>query len=98
MAAFNGPTIDTEYGPVQIQAQISHGALAEVAVMQSPSAQRESVRINSDALPALRTEALAAKSARIDTVSGATYTSDAYRQSLQSALDAAKAAGALAAG
>ena len=93
---FDGQIVGTEYGPVQIQAQIRDGELTEVAVMQSPNAERKSVQINARALPALRTEALAAKSARIDTVSGATYTSDAYRQSLQSALDAAKAAGALA--
>ena len=45
------------------------------------------------AAPTLRREALAAQSAKIDTVSGATYTSEGYRQSLQAAIDAAHAAG-----
>ena len=55
---------------------------------------RKSVRINASALPELRSEALAAQSANVDTVSGATYTSNGYAESLQTALDAARNAGA----
>ncbi len=59
--------------------------------MRTDSSSR-SVSISAQAAPILRQEALAAGSAKIDTVSGASYTSDAYIQSLQSALDAARAA------
>jgi uncharacterized protein with FMN-binding domain len=90
---FNGAVVNTRYGPVEIQAQITDGALTEVAVVQYPDGDRKSQRINSGALPTLRTEALTAQSANVDTVSGATYTSDGYSQSLQSALDAARSAG-----
>jgi uncharacterized protein with FMN-binding domain len=81
---------------VLVQAQVSGGKLVDVAVAEYPSDARRSQRINSVALPELRTEAIRAQSANIDTVSGATYTSEAYSQSLQSALDQARAAGAIA--
>ena len=90
---FDGSVVNTRYGPVQVQVQITNGSLTEVAVIQYPDGDGKSVRINQRALPTLRTEALAAQSANVDTVSGATYTSDGYAQSLQSALDAAQAAG-----
>lgn len=90
---FDGVVVDTRYGPVQVQVQISDGSLTEVAVVQYPDGDRKSLRINQRALPTLRQEALTAQSANVDTVSGATYTSDGYAQSLQSALDAARAAG-----
>jgi len=91
--AFDGAVVNTRYGPVQVQAQITNGALTEVAVVQYPDDDRKSLRINERALPTLREEALTAQSANVDTVSGATYTSNGYTQSLQSALDAARAAG-----
>jgi uncharacterized protein with FMN-binding domain len=94
VVAFDGDVINTRYGPVQVQAQVSSGSLVEVAVIQYPDNDRKSVRINERALPTLRTEALSAQSAQVDTVSGATYTSDGYATSLQSALDQAAAAGA----
>ena len=70
-----GDTISTKYGDVQ--------------AVQLPSDRARSQGISSDAGPQLRNEALRAQSARINTVSGATYTSDGYAQSLQSALDRA---------
>lgn len=91
--SFDGSVVNTRYGPVQVQIQVTNGALTDVAVVQYPDADRKSVRINEQALPTLRSEALTAQSARVDTVSGATYTSDGYAQSLQSAIDAAAAAG-----
>jgi uncharacterized protein with FMN-binding domain len=91
--AFNGSLIDTRYGPVQVQLQFTNGAISEVAVVAYPNGDGTSVRINARALPKLRTEVLAAQSAQIDTVSGATYTSHAYKKSLQSAIDQARAAG-----
>src|SRR4051794_27751797 len=97
VAGFDGRVVETRYGPVQVQAQVSNGKLVDVAVVQYPNEDGKSVRINSRALPTLRTEALSAQSANVDTVSGATYTSDGYARSLQSALDEAVAAGVLTA-
>lgn len=96
LQAFDGARIDTKYGPVQVQAQISGGSLQDIAMIVYPNGDGESIDINRSALPRLRTAALEAQSARVDTVSGATYTSEAYRQSLQFALDQARAAGQLA--
>jgi uncharacterized protein with FMN-binding domain len=92
--AFDGSVVQTRYGPVQVQVQITGGAISDVAVIQYPDGDGKSVRINARALPTLRTEVLTAQSADVDTVSGATYTSDAYVSSLQSAIDEARAAGA----
>ncbi len=92
--AFDGDAVQTRYGPVEVQAQLRGGRLAQVAVIAYPSNDRRSASINSTALPQLRTEVLDAQSADVDTVSGATYTSDGYTRSLQSALDRARAAGA----
>ncbi len=94
--AFDGATVNTRYGPVQVQAQITNGTLTDVAVIQYPNGDGESVDINRAALPKLRTAALTAQGAQVNTVSGATYTTDGYKQSLQSALDQARAAGVTA--
>jgi len=94
IAAFDGDVVNTQYGPVQVQVQLSGGAISEVAVGLYPNGDGKSQRINARALPELRSETLTAQSAQIDTVSGATYTSDAYIRSLQSAIDAAHLAGA----
>ena len=85
-----GDTIQTRWGPVQVKITLKGGKLTEVTAVQSPSDNPRDQEINSYALPRLRSEALQAQSADIDTVSGATYTSDGYRQSLQSALDSAR--------
>jgi len=84
-----GDTIQTRWGPVQVRVTIKDGRLTEVTAVSYPSDNPRDQEINSYALPRLRTEALTAQSADIDTVSGATYTSEGYRQSLQSALDSA---------
>ncbi|MFJ5309019.1 FMN-binding protein [Streptomyces sp. NPDC088350] len=85
----NGDTVQTRWGPVQVKITVKNGKITDVTAVQSPSGNPRDQEINSAALPQLRSEALAAQSASIDTVSGATYTSDGYRQSLQSALDSA---------
>lgn len=84
----NGSAIDNGYGMVQVQVKISGGKIADVTPLSLPQ-DGHSQRINSFAVPRLRQEVLAAQSANIDTVSGATLTSEAYAQSLQAALDAA---------
>jgi uncharacterized protein with FMN-binding domain len=84
-----GSTAQTRWGPVQVKITVTNGKITDVTAVQSPSDNPRDQEINSYALPQLRSEALSAQSASIDTVSGATYTSDGYRQSLQSALDSA---------
>lgn len=84
----NGPTVNTRWGPVQVAAVFDGaGTLCDVQVLQYPDSHGKSVRINQRALPILEREVLAAQSAAIDIVTGATITSDAYAQSLQSILD-----------
>jgi uncharacterized protein with FMN-binding domain len=96
VTAFNGDVVNTQYGPVEVQVQLSGGAITDVAIGMYPNGDGRSQRISAVALPILRSETLTAQSAQIDTVSGATYTSDAYIRSLQSAIDAAHVAGATA--
>ncbi|MEU6552589.1 FMN-binding protein [Streptomyces sp. NPDC046915] len=84
-----GDTVQTRWGPVQVRITVKDGKLTEVTAVTYPAENPRDQEINSYAVPQLRREALAAQSADIDTVSGATYTSDGYRQSLQSALDSA---------
>ena len=84
-----GSTVDTQWGPVQVQLSISGGRITDVAVPQYPSGNSQDDAINSYALPILVRETLSAQSANIDMVSGATVTSTGYIQSLQSAIDQA---------
>ncbi|MGW0205248.1 FMN-binding protein [Streptomyces sp. NPDC003233] len=84
-----GDTVQTRWGPVQVRVTTKSGKLTDVTAVQYPQDNPRDQEINSYALPQLRREALAAQSADIDMVSGATYTSTGYKQSLQSALDSA---------
>lgn len=84
-----GDTAQTRYGPVQVQVSVSGGRITAVDVLQYPDSSGKDQRINSQAIPQLIDETLSAQSSRIDMVSGATYTSDGYVTSLQSALDRA---------
>ncbi|MEU6415812.1 FMN-binding protein [Streptomyces spiralis] len=84
-----GETVQTRWGPVQVRITLKNGRITDVTAVSYPTDNPRDQEINSYALPELRREALAAQSADIDSVSGATYTSDGYRQSLQSALDSA---------
>jgi uncharacterized protein with FMN-binding domain len=93
----DGAVFRNKWGPVQVEATFaSDGTLTDVAALQTPDDRGQSVRINDYAVPRLTSEALTAQSASVDTVSGATYTSEGYRQSLQSAIDLARGAGATA--
>jgi uncharacterized protein with FMN-binding domain len=85
----NGATVDTKYGPVQVQLEVQNGRIVSATAIQYPQSGGRDRQINSYAIPVLQQETVTAQSAQIDTVSGATYTSDGYRQSLQAALDAA---------
>ncbi|MFF8943183.1 FMN-binding protein [Streptomyces sp. NPDC014864] len=84
-----GGTVQTKYGPVQVRITLTGGKITDAAAVQSPSSAPRSQEISSTAIPQLNRETLAAQSANIDSVSGATYTSQGYKQSLQSALDQA---------
>lgn len=82
----NGATEQTPYGPIQVAVTFSGTRIVKVTELQAPSGGR-SDEINSQAAPLLAQEVLSSQSARIDTVSGATYTSEGYMQSVQSAID-----------
>ena len=81
-----GAVEQNRYGSFQVQVTFDGSKITAVQVLQSPE-DRRSQEINQQATPMLEQEALAAQSANIDTVSGATYTSESYKQSLQSAID-----------
>jgi hypothetical protein len=85
--AVNGKMASTSYGPVQIQLIKRAGKIVKVAVLVQPTNTLHDVQIGEFAFPKLISETLAAQNGKIDTVSGATYTSAGYIRSLQSALD-----------
>jgi uncharacterized protein with FMN-binding domain len=85
----NGTVADTRWGPVQVQVKIANNKIIDVRTLRRPTGNDRDESINTYAVPQLRAEALAAQSAHIDAVSGATVTSDGYIESLQAALDAA---------
>lgn len=85
--AVNGKVASTSYGPVQIQLIKRNGKIVKVAVLMQPTNTLNDVQIGKFAFPKLISETLAAQNGKIDAVSGATYTSAGYIQSLQSALD-----------
>lgn len=86
---FTGTAESNPFGDVQVQAVISGGKLTNVVVLQVPDRGGYEDQIVQVAVPELKSEALSAQSANIDVVSGATYTSQGYAESLQSALDQA---------
>lgn len=88
---YTGAAADTRYGAVQVQITVAGGVITDVQTPQYPSSNGRDRQINQNALPRLISETMAAQSAAIDMVSGATYTSDGYIASLQSAIDQAAA-------
>ena len=84
-----GDVASTQWGPVQVQLTLQAGKITDVSVLQYPNGNHRDAEINNYALPVLIDETKQAQSAQIDTVSGATVTSDGYIRSLQSALDQA---------
>ena len=84
-----GGAADTPYGVVQVKVSYTGTKITNVHAVHLTDSSQTSVSISAQAAPILRQEALAAQSAQIDAVSGATYTSEGYMQSLQSAIDAA---------
>ncbi|MER7505200.1 FMN-binding protein [Nonomuraea pusilla] len=84
-----GDAVDTRWGPVQVRIAVSGKKITGVDVVQYPDGNRRDREISAVALPTLKEETLSKQSADIDTVSGATYTSEGYIRSLQSAIDRA---------
>jgi uncharacterized protein with FMN-binding domain len=84
-----GDTIETRWGPVQVEVTLKGSAITKVRAIQLPNDRARDLEINGFAVPQLEQETMSAQSARIDAISGATYTSDGYTRSLQSALDKA---------
>ncbi|WIM93732.1 FMN-binding protein [Actinoplanes oblitus] len=86
---YTGSTVSTRWGDVQVEITVAGGKITQVTVPVYPTGNHKDQEINAYAIPTLVRETLDAQSADIDTVSGATVTSDGYLRSLQSALDAA---------
>jgi uncharacterized protein with FMN-binding domain len=82
-----GSSVDTRWGPVQVQITVTNGKITAAQAVVYPDSNGRDQEINAYAVPTLNQEAVSANSASIDMVSGATYTSEGYISSLQSALD-----------
>ncbi|WP_432191787.1 FMN-binding protein [Streptomyces sp. bgisy027] len=87
-----GEAAQTQYGAVQVRLTVSNGKITRAEAVQAPKGG-QSDQITANAVPKLNQAVVTAQSAEIDAVSGATYTSAAYKESLQSAIDKAKASG-----
>lgn len=85
-----GDVADAFYGNVQVQASIKGGKITNITFLQYPNDRERSIAINSQAMPYLKQEAIAAQTANVDIISGATATSQAFVTSLASALNQAK--------
>jgi uncharacterized protein with FMN-binding domain len=85
----DGDPAFNEYGTVQVRVTLDGNTITGITALQMPYEHTRSAYISQQAEPYLQQEALQAQSAQIDVVSGATYTSQSYAQSLQSALDRA---------
>ena len=84
--SYIGKVADAYFGNVQVKTIIKSGRIADVQFLQYPSDRSTSVQINTQAMPYLKSEAIQAQNAKVDIVSGATQTSQAFRESLASAL------------
>ncbi|MCQ8189911.1 FMN-binding protein [Streptomyces rugosispiralis] len=84
-----GDAVQTQYGPVQVSLTVNGGKITAAQAVKTPDSGPRSEQIAKDSIPKLNQQAVAA--AKVDTVSGATYTSEGYAKSLQSALDKAGA-------
>ncbi|MEU0949656.1 FMN-binding protein [Streptomyces canus] len=89
--AVTGDVVQTQYGPVQVRITVSGSKITKAEAVQAPKGG-ESDQKTALSVPKLSQDVVAKQSAQIDTVSGATYTSEGYKKSLQSAIDKANAA------
>jgi len=88
---YTGSAVDVIYGNVQVKVTISGGKISDVQFLDYPKDRSHSVQLSTMAMPILTQEAIQAQSANVNTVSGATETSGGFSQSLQTALNQAKA-------
>ena len=89
ISTVTGSVVQTQWGPVQVQIAVRNATITQVRVLQYPNGNPRDVEIANYALPILIRETKQSQNAQIDMVSGATYTSQGYVQSLQSAIDQA---------
>jgi len=82
-----GAAIDTQYGAAQVRVTVRNGTIVKLEALQLQGNDPRSVQISGSAAPVLQQEVLAKQTAAVDAVSGATFTSASYMQSVQSALD-----------
>ena len=87
---YTGSAADAFYGTIQVKAVIQNGKLADVQFLQYPNDQPESQQVSQQSMPILKQEAITAQKAQVDTVSGATQTSQAFKESLAAALAQAR--------
>jgi uncharacterized protein with FMN-binding domain len=92
---YTGAVATNKWGPVQVKLTVTSGHITNISTLQLPSRKPKSVRLSTNAATVIRTEVLTAQSTQVDTVSGATMTSRSYLESLQNAVDQARAAGTL---
>jgi uncharacterized protein with FMN-binding domain len=88
--SYTGTNVSYAYGTIEVQIDKRSGRITSIRIPQESATDPRSQYINSQAVPILTSEALKAQSLNFDVVSGATYTSDAFAQSFQAALDKAK--------
>jgi uncharacterized protein with FMN-binding domain len=88
---WTGPAVITQFGNIQVRVIVTGGKITDVQALSLPNDRRRSAEISSVAAPRLHDEVLQAQSAQVNSISGATYTSAAYVQSTQAALDQARA-------
>jgi hypothetical protein len=87
VATLVGDTVGTPYGNVQVQVSFSGSKITRIKVLQVPRESGRDAEIADYSVPILNREVLDSQSAQVDSVSGATYTSEGYLQSVQSAID-----------
>jgi uncharacterized protein with FMN-binding domain len=88
---YTGNDTDAYYGNLKIQVMVSGGKISDVTFLDYPKDRQTSIQINNQAMIYLKAEAIAAQSAKVDIISGATQTSEAFIQSLGQILAQAKA-------
>lgn len=88
--SYTGQVADATYGNLQVQVTVKGGKITDIAFLQFPNSGGHTQEVSTVALPLLKQEAIAAQSANVNAVSGASQTSQAFVQTLQSALDQAK--------
>ena len=86
---FVGTSVSTRYGSVQVKIAVVAGKITDVVALKLTDQGGRSIQLSNMAAPILRSEVLKSQSAKVASVSGATYTTDAYLQSVQAAIDKA---------